>query len=156
MREELLAHLTAIYDEELARENDVDAAWRAAVERFGASADLTRELQATLPWNERLSYFIESWIGWRPPETATRWMARSALQTTALLAVLNIVAAIWMIAAAGWNPGVWMVIRAIGTMSLLIPLVQFMLGTLYFKVRDATFGVFGSRKSAGRCCCSPR
>src|SRR4051812_28661698 len=53
MRRELLAHLTAIYDEENARLGDETAALQAALARFGEPAQLTKELQETVPYVER-------------------------------------------------------------------------------------------------------
>jgi hypothetical protein len=149
MREELLTHLTTIYEEELARLKVPVSAWQSAVERFGKPAEISRELRNSLPLRERLNDFVERrlGIGWRPPETATHWMARSALQTAVLLAALNFLAAIWMLAAVGANPGAWAAIRAIALMSLSMPLLQFVLGVAFFNMRDALFGVFGTRKS---------
>jgi len=150
IREELLSHLTVIYDEELARLQHPEAAWQFAVERFGKPAQLSRELQYSLPLRERVNFVIERWIGWRAPETGTRWMARLAIQLAAVLAVLNVFAAIWMVTALGWTRGALLAIRAIATVSLCIPILGFILGALYFKVRDATFGVFGSHKSTSQ------
>lgn len=53
MRRELLAHLTGIYDEERASLGDDRLALAQAVRRFGDPAELTRELQATVPRVER-------------------------------------------------------------------------------------------------------
>ena len=106
MREELLAHLTAIYDEELSRLSDPDAAWATAAERFGMPAELTCELQRSLSWSERVSYYVERWTGWRPPETANRWMARAAMQSAALFALMNVGAAAAMISKFGWSESV--------------------------------------------------
>lgn len=64
-----------------------------------------------------------------------------------MLAALNALGATWTIAAASANPGTWAAIRAIGLMSLCIPLLLFILGITFFKMRDAQFGVFGTRKS---------
>lgn len=150
MREELLSHLTAIFDDELTRSTDSGGAWQSALLRFGEPAELARELEESLPLREHVNFWIESWIGWRPPEPATRWMARAALQTAALLAVLNVVAATCFLFAWGWSSPMWMAIRAIGAMSLLIPLTQFALGSLHFQVRDAMFGAFGARRSTAR------
>ena len=49
MRQELLAHLAGIYDEELARRGDPAAARAEALRRFGDPAALTRELQDSVP-----------------------------------------------------------------------------------------------------------
>jgi hypothetical protein len=53
MRQELLAHLTAIFEEERARGGDEQLALAQAVRRFGDPADLTRDLQASVPRLER-------------------------------------------------------------------------------------------------------
>ena len=45
MREELLAHLTAIYEEEKARLHDSAAAISEAKKRFGNPQELSRELE---------------------------------------------------------------------------------------------------------------
>jgi len=44
MREELLAHLTAIYQEELPRQPSQSAALSAAFDRFGSPAEISAEL----------------------------------------------------------------------------------------------------------------
>ena len=54
MREELLAHLWAIYDEELGRLGDEEAALREAKQRFGHPAGLSGELQKSVPFLERV------------------------------------------------------------------------------------------------------
>lgn len=79
MREELLAHLTRLHEEELARRRDEAQATAAALERFGDAASLSRELQGSIPW-------VESWacvpvLGWmqirrRVGESAVRYILR--------------------------------------------------------------------------------
>jgi hypothetical protein len=54
MRRELLAHLTAALDEERTAGHADAAAFESAKLRLGAPADLTRSLQATVPFAERL------------------------------------------------------------------------------------------------------
>ena len=58
-REELLAHLTSIYDEEQERMRDPAAAMREAVKRFGDPTELARELAGALPVSERRSHYLE-------------------------------------------------------------------------------------------------
>jgi hypothetical protein len=53
MRQELLAHLTALFEEERARLGNDEAARAEALRRFGNPADLTRELQGSVPLVER-------------------------------------------------------------------------------------------------------
>jgi len=52
MREELYGHLTKIFEQELANLGEQQAAVEAAIRRFGEPAELTRELQQTVPWPE--------------------------------------------------------------------------------------------------------
>ena len=49
MREELLAHLSAIYDQELAKLGKPASALEAASRRLGDPAELARELEDALP-----------------------------------------------------------------------------------------------------------
>ncbi len=56
MRQELSAHLTAAYEEERARLGDDRVALNLALARFGDPAELTRELQAAVPWWERVLF----------------------------------------------------------------------------------------------------
>jgi len=53
MREELLAHLVSIYEDELSRCLDEENALKAALCRFGASESLGEELASCVPVLER-------------------------------------------------------------------------------------------------------
>jgi hypothetical protein len=67
MHEELLAHLCALYDEELQRLRDEQSAADRAKQRFGAPDHLRSELSAAVPWLERLVLLIcgKGSIMWR-------------------------------------------------------------------------------------------
>jgi len=70
MREELLAHLLAVYEEEAERLGDERAAQRAARRRFGNSMELGRQLQASVPSFERiLSKYL-----FREETVMSRWL----------------------------------------------------------------------------------
>jgi hypothetical protein len=56
MREELLAHLTGIYQEELSRQPSEPAALSAAFDRFGSPAEISAELADGVTWHQRLAY----------------------------------------------------------------------------------------------------
>ena len=58
MREELLAHLLALYDEEFASHRDEQAAASQAKKRFGRPDDLSSEFQAAVPLLERLVFLV--------------------------------------------------------------------------------------------------
>jgi hypothetical protein len=61
MREELLAHLTAIYAEERERQLDNQAAMAAALVRFGEPAALTTELNASVSLFQKNVYYVDRW-----------------------------------------------------------------------------------------------
>jgi hypothetical protein len=148
MREELLAHLTAIYHEALERESDPDDALSAAAERFGHPAALAREFDAALPRYERRNYYSERLFGWRAPETAAKWVARLSWYLFLFLALLF---AIGLTAAAavggGFHVFEWRDLRGAIAYVALFPAGMAAAGLLYFKIRDALFGLFNSRKS---------
>jgi hypothetical protein len=147
MREELLAHLSSIYDEELTRLGDPATAIHEAARRFGDPLELSRELQSTLPAFERIYYCYERWYGWRAPESVARWMGRLAVQLFFLFAVMVVMAAAVVLHEFGWSANAWIAIRPLAAMSLLVAPTVFTLGLLYFKLRDTLFGVFGTHRS---------
>ncbi|HEX2477485.1 MAG TPA: Clp protease N-terminal domain-containing protein [Lacipirellulaceae bacterium] len=150
MREELLAHLSTIYEEELARRGKVSTAYKEAARRFGAPAELAQEFQASLPIHERISHFMERFVAYRAPESAAQYSLRLAWHTFALLAaVLGIVTA-GVALRYGWTNDVKTLARVLGAIVVLTPPAQFVIGLAYIKLRDAMWGAFGSRKSPGR------
>jgi hypothetical protein len=80
MRQELLAHLTASYEEERAKLGDDRAAVEAAVRRLGDPTEITKEMQATVPLVEQFLYLPlvpPRWL--RPWEMKVRaWAERFA------------------------------------------------------------------------------
>lgn len=148
IREELLAHLETIYEEEYTRLKEPDAAFRQASERFGNPADLSRELQRTIPFHERFSHRLERFYMWRAPESAAKYCFRLAAVT-----FLMIMLPMWLLAAtlellqSGWHSDNWFILRPITALLLLMPTAQFLLGFFYLKLRDALLGAFGQTKS---------
>ena len=69
MQEELLAHLLALYEEELASAKEEQAAANRAKERFGRADDLCGELQTAVPMLERLVFLLS-----RKSEIMWRWL----------------------------------------------------------------------------------
>ena len=147
MREELLAHLGAIYDEELARANDPAVALDSATRRFGDPAELARELQASLPGSERRAYAVERWLGWRAPESVARMMARTSFISFLIIAVLVGVPVVAGIVFQGWDQSQLVALRVLAAMAVLTPAAQFFHGLCYYRARNSIFGVFGARKS---------
>jgi hypothetical protein len=59
MREELLAHVTAVFEEEAARLGEERLALERTEQRFGNPADLTGQLQQSLPASDRWARILE-------------------------------------------------------------------------------------------------
>ena len=151
MREELLAHLTGIYDQERARQGDERAAREEAARRFGEPADLTRGLQGSLTRKDRLAYFVERWLGWRPKEPAARHTLRLAVTVLVLLAALVLATvAFWLterlVKQRGVGPLPQMLLIQASWLAIVAGDV-FLLGLLYFKMRDALCGGAGASRS---------
>jgi hypothetical protein len=66
MREELLAHATSVFEEELARQSDAQAALRATAQRFGDPGALAAQLQGSVPRRSILYSYLEAWWGFSP------------------------------------------------------------------------------------------
>jgi hypothetical protein len=147
MRDELLAHLAAIYDEEQALLRDPAAALKAAAGRLGDPAELARELQDAVPARERLAYHVERWLGWRPPESVARMMGRNALVSFVVVAVVAGVPVLGRILSGGWDQTLSVAVRVYAALVVLTPAAQFALGMCYYRLRDSLFGAFGARRS---------
>jgi ClpA/ClpB-like protein len=146
MREELLAHLTAIYEEEQARLGNPTAALKAASERFGDPATLASELNSALPFAERANYFINRNLGWRPPESAARYMMRFATGMTAFVAVFFCLILAAVLLKDGWRTTLILARPLVGGLPFLF-IDTWILGMLYIKLRDAICGALWARKS---------
>lgn len=148
MREELLAHLTGIYEEELMRSANPTAALQAAAERFGDPAMLASEFNSTLPWAERANYFIGRSLGWRPPESVAHYNLRFAagmtLFVTAFLICCLLPAGLFL--KDGWS-AMLILTRPLVCFLPFLFVDSFLFGLLYFKLRDAMYGAPWARKS---------
>jgi ATP-dependent Clp protease ATP-binding subunit ClpC len=67
MREELLAHVVGVFEEESARLGDERAALEQAALRFGNPAEVTRQLQQSVPTLDSIERF-DDWVSFRPCE----------------------------------------------------------------------------------------
>jgi ATP-dependent Clp protease ATP-binding subunit ClpC len=83
MREELLAHVSNVFEEEF-KLGDETAALTRTRERFGPPAELTRQLQGTVPVMDRAAFVIESFVGCPSHENVWRRAARYAVMTLVL------------------------------------------------------------------------
>ncbi|HEY7088116.1 MAG TPA: Clp protease N-terminal domain-containing protein [Tepidisphaeraceae bacterium] len=147
MREELLAHLEGIYEDEYACLHDSSAALKAAAQRFGDPAELSGELNRSLPAYERRAYYFERWLGWLAPESAARYLRRLS---AVIFVAIGGVCVFGMVAGAlitGTFEIGWRDLCGVAAFVLTMSLTQFLFGILYFRMRDALWGAFGRRKS---------
>jgi hypothetical protein len=79
MREELLAHLVSIFEEEMQKAADEHAALDQSKQRFGDPRELAGELQGTVSRWDRFLYFIENFICFRAGESVLHHAARVAV-----------------------------------------------------------------------------
>lgn len=150
MREELLSHLSALYDEELFRLGDAKAALDAAAARFGDPAELSKDLGRALPPGERLFCPVRRLLGWRPEETEIRFTARvSGYLLGLVLAGVAVFTGVLAWRFTPWHDQfLWMVILPVMmALALLFALYTFLMGLLYIKLRDSLWGAFGARRS---------
>lgn len=150
MREELLAHLTCIYEEELARLGDEAAARAEAIRRFGDPVALTVELQHSVKWSDRVDARLNRAFGWRPGEPAVRYSAR----LSSLVGLLILPWLLFALVLAGLGrpneaavPTVEEFLRLFGGVFVFVPISVFALSIFSIRMRDAMFGALGTRQS---------
>ena len=124
MREELLAHVSGAFEDELARVQDEHAALERTRVRFGNPTEVMSELQDSVPVSDRLWRF---WEG-RPGESTLRFALRYvAMQAAVGLAILGAV-----LIASGWDRA-WSYAELIAVCSPLVFGLPVFVGlTLFF------------------------
>jgi hypothetical protein len=143
MREELLAHVSAVFEEESAKLGDEPAALARTQERFGQAAELTSLLQASVPRVDCIDRFAENLVGYPSRESALRLAVRLASVIGAMsLVCLGIAILIQGLRGQGSE---WLTVARIP--SLLAPVWMGFLvfcGTLLMHgMRQALFGPAG-------------
>jgi hypothetical protein len=88
MREELLSHVTAVFEMELATHSDEALAFARTAERFGDPQTLTRQLQESLPRWQVVWGYVEKWFGYAPIDFRPRVAARYAVRASAMTAIV--------------------------------------------------------------------
>jgi hypothetical protein len=75
LREELLAHVSAVFEEEAARLDNEQAALERTAQRFGTTAELMGQLQMSVPRSDFLQRFLEG-MALRTDESTLRRAVR--------------------------------------------------------------------------------
>jgi hypothetical protein len=112
MRQELLAHLTAAYEEERARLGDEPAALAEASRRFGDPKELTKSLQATVPVWDRILFSNVPGTKWMdalerpiaPSPSQSPWLRKTAWAVAWALIALLLGGAAFSIFLSGSEP----------------------------------------------------
>lgn len=150
MREELLAHLDGVYQEELARLGDETEARAEAVRRFGDPATLTADLQRSVSFRDRLDGRLNRLFGWRPGEPVALFAGRLAGLVAAYIVLwlgLTLVATALRRPHDGSIPTPDLLLRLFGSLVVFAPAAVFLLTVLFVRTRDLLHGAFGSRQS---------
>jgi hypothetical protein len=136
MREELLAHVTGVFEEESIRSGDDQVAVERATRRFGAPAEVTSQLQESVPASDWVERF---WQG-RPGETVLRGALRLACAFQAFMLVVCGIAVL----VAGWDTS-WSRAELCAVLSRWDFIPQLSVGPLY--VFFIAFVAHGMEKS---------
>ena len=123
MREELLAHVSGAFEDELARVQDEHAALERTRVRFGNPTEMANELQDSVPVSDRLSRFWEGRPGESTLRTALRYVSTQAAIGLAILGAV--------LAAAGWDRA-WTYEEVIAVCSQLVFLLPVFVGLTLF------------------------
>jgi hypothetical protein len=90
MREELLAHVNAVFDEE-AKLGDEKAALEQVAARFGTPADLAQRLQESVAVGDRIPWLVEQLVGFPARESMLRRAARHAFLVGGMCTVFSVI-----------------------------------------------------------------
>ena len=144
--QELLAHLSAVYDEELDRLRNPDAALRTAwaIRRAGGADVRVGEFAPGFSAN-RLFFGADCWAGGARLRRSIfgRDGRRHLLDAGSRRCHFTV----GIVGSIGWDGGARLAIRPLIAFLVLAPVDVYLIGWLQFKLRDTIFGVFGSRKS---------
>jgi hypothetical protein len=136
MREELLAHVSGVFAEESANRGDDRAALERTALRFGNRAEVTSQLQESVPASDALHRF---WEG-RADESALRAGLRIAWVTGVLAAVIFVVALLAGGGVSTWPPEA-LILCAHAVLAL--PLYLLVLAVLTDRMEKALYGPTG-------------
>ena len=143
MREELLAHVTAVFEEE-AKVHEESVALARMAARFGDVGELTGQLQAAVPASDALAYAMESFVGIGMREPVWRRAWRYAVVIGMFCACL-LVASILVSGLVTGSWGEWVTLARLP--SILVPVwmatLIFVATFLEHGMRQALFGPGG-------------
>jgi hypothetical protein len=129
MREEMLAHVIGVYEEELQETGNESAALARTAERFGDPSELTDQLQGTVPARDAFDRLLDR-VWFRPGEPTLRRAVRHALLLDVI--VFLYIAAVFAVlhgAVADMLGGRWpLAAMTVYTTSVLLAMFFFVVG----------------------------
>jgi hypothetical protein len=148
MREELLAHLTATYEVEVARQGDAVLARSRAIASLGEPERLRQELQETVSRGGRWKAQFERLFNWHAPEPAWKYTLRAGVFSG--LSILLLLPLVLLSSLRFGAQPALEALRLLVPLAALIGVNVFVLGYLYFKMRDALLGAPWTKRSWAR------
>lgn len=138
MREELLGHLVGIYEEELGRLGDHQAALEQAGQRFGDPKELTEELQEAVPKWDRVFPILDE-LEFKPGRSLLRVAGKHVLFAFALFSVtlLGILPLAW---ARGRLGEIGFLLHLLLVMCIVSGGFSFVFALLTERLRRALYG----------------
>ncbi|QDT96858.1 hypothetical protein [Gimesia aquarii] len=145
IREELLNHLTEIYEEELQEHDKSELAMKVALERFGPAEIISRHLKESLPWYFMLFSYLPMFAPVRLWPLSTWAIIRRAWLTGMLF---------WLAVGIPWC-GVLIAtgrksIESASALWLILSIFGFVELAMAIGIFGAMHGAYGQRKSMWR------
>jgi hypothetical protein len=133
MREQLLAHVNGVFEEEFSQVNDEHTALERTALRFGNPTEVTGQLQESVPAGDGIPRFFEG----RPGESMNWCVLRFVLGLGAVCLVIFGAA----LFAAGWERG-WSLeeLKAVCSNLTLLPLVLFSIALMMYWMEKSLRG----------------
>jgi len=147
IREELLGHLTGLYEEELENGSDSKQAIASAIARFGPATEISGNLRRTLPWYAVVGSYIpllapsRSW-----PESTFRIMMRGWLTGILFWVIVGVPWCFVLYASGRRSVGEVAILWSLTAVQGLAMLVS------WVGMIGATHGTYGQPKSKLRVC----
>jgi hypothetical protein len=144
MREELLAHLASIFDEEREKLGDEQAAFSAARQRFGDPRELSGQLQQTVPRWDRFNAILE-WWELQPGESLRHFAGRQFPAMFLAYAVLTTIVALPALIIRGRLAELPVVLYIVSVVMLFTAAVQVLIVFFPHRIGRLLYGIESDR-----------
>ena len=147
MREELLEHLSAVFDNEMERQSDIPTGLERAKRRFGDPAKLTEELQQAVPWWDRARSLCNI-VRLEPGDSLLHFFAKCVVLFLATF--LAFMLAMWLVVLPAMIAGekiedIAFVATGIWATSMFFVVFPFIIVSAVTRIKLALYGDEGQR-----------